>query len=103
MKFVMRARGYCYPEGCEQITICYVCKDGSISQARSQARIYDSEAEAWEHARAADLIGGTTLAPWCWVEVVDWCPNCENNSGWTRHLGAHNEEIVEECEDHYLD
>lgn len=28
------------------------------------------------------------------------CPNCENGSGWTRHLGRDNNEIVEECHDH---
>jgi hypothetical protein len=28
------------------------------------------------------------------------CPNCENGSGWTRHLGRNNDEIVEKCHDH---
>jgi len=26
------------------------------------------------------------------------CPDCENGSGWTRHLGMNNDEIVEPCE-----
>lgn len=26
------------------------------------------------------------------------CPDCENGSGWTRHLGPNNDEVVEACE-----
>lgn len=48
------------------------------------------------------LVTGNLL----WVAQIIWfhgarpCPNCECNSGWTRHLGRNNDEIVEACEDH---
>jgi len=28
------------------------------------------------------------------------CPNCENNSGYVRHVGRDNDEVVEDCPDH---
>jgi hypothetical protein len=31
------------------------------------------------------------------------CPNCENDSGWTRHLGREGEEVVEACPNHRPD
>jgi tRNA-splicing ligase RtcB len=31
------------------------------------------------------------------------CPNCENGSGYTRHVGMGNDEVVEDCRDHQDD
>jgi len=31
------------------------------------------------------------------------CPNCENGSGYTRHLGMDNDEVVEDCKNHQED
>lgn len=31
------------------------------------------------------------------------CENCENGSGYTRHVGMSNDEVIEECSDHQTD
>jgi hypothetical protein len=34
--------------------------------------------------------------------LVKKCPNCENGSGYNRHLGAGNDEVVEDCQFHLV-
>lgn len=72
MKFLMRSLCYSYggDEGPgEHEHVGYVTVDGSVTQVQAQARRYESEAEAWEHATAAGLVGRKEDgSPWCWVE-----------------------------------
>jgi hypothetical protein len=71
-KWVMRVKGWSY-EGGEHSVDCWLGKNGSIYNTKTLARIYDSEAEAWEHARAAGhLFEGNEDEEGlvCWTEEI---------------------------------
>lgn len=65
-EFVVRVR-------CQYV-IGYLRDDGAVTSVRDQARIYDSEAEAWEHAKASDNVGSDRGKDWCWVEKLEETP-----------------------------
>lgn len=74
-RWVMRARGYSYGGDAgpgEHVEMCWVTKSGGVSRSRAEAAVYTSEAEAWEHAQGAGLVGRDedTKLPWCWTEVT---------------------------------
>lgn len=73
-KWVMRVRGWNY-EGGEHIVHCWLGKDGSIYSCKMMARIYTSEAEAWEHAiSAGHTTGGSNEDEHglvCWTEEIN--------------------------------
>jgi tRNA-splicing ligase RtcB len=48
------------------------------------------------------LGGGNHFIEVC-LEEPGVCPNCENNSGYVRHLGMNNDEVVEDCPFHVPD
>lgn len=86
MAFVMRARYWDYEAVFEHSYVelrdgeydpttykgvGWVTKDGQVTHIRAHAKVYDSEAEAWEHASAADLVGRSKDGEdWCWPEEV---------------------------------
>ena len=74
MPFVMRCWGYLYggEEGPgEHRHDCYLTKDGRVSQSRAQARVYDSEAEAWGHLMSSGVCSAEGVAEGAaWAEEV---------------------------------
>ncbi len=65
-------RAWCwtsYPDLPQRRVLGYVMHNGGVTTQRLAAKVYASEAEAWEHAQLADLLGHD--------EQGDWCPGTE--------------------------
>ncbi len=69
--FVARVLGFHYAPSMKEVrSLCWLCEDGTISRNRNAAKLYASEAEAWEHLKMAEHIGKDEDGDWCWVEAV---------------------------------
>lgn len=75
MPFIMRTWGYSYggDEGPgEYRHDCYLQSDGQVSQYRAQARVYESEADAWEHLMSSSVCSAEDIAEGAaWVEEIE--------------------------------
>ena len=70
--FVARCWGshFDHDVGREIRTECWVTREGHISRNQRMAMLYASEADAWAHLVAANLLDSDERGEWCRVEEV---------------------------------